>query len=282
MKAAGAPVPAVLPAAENWSKTVMNTPVKPALRGCFVTGTDTEVGKTRVSAGLLRWLARQGVRAAGYKPVAAGMEQDAAGCWFNEDVRVLQQAGSVALPDEQICTVQLRLACAPHVAAGREGRRIHRAQLNAGAQRLARLVDYVVVEGAGGLCVPLGDDWDSADLMADLGLPVILVVGMRLGCINHAVLTAESVRARGLRLAGWVANSVQPSMAFLDENLQTLHALMLQRFQAPCLGVVPHLAVPTADALVGHLDAMALQQIFIPDREFSDLPSGSPMLRMNP
>ena len=124
------------------------------LRGCFVTGTDTEVGKTRVSSGLLRWLARQGVRAGGYKPVAAGMEQDAQGRWFNVDVRVLQQASSVPLEESQICTAQLRLACAPHIAAEREGRSIDRAGLIVGAHRVAAMTERVVVEGAGGLCVP--------------------------------------------------------------------------------------------------------------------------------
>ena len=260
----------------------MDVTVKPVLRGCFVTGTDTEVGKTRITAGLLRWLARQGVRSAGYKPVPAGMEQDADGRWSNEDVRELQAAASVALEADQICGAQFRLACAPHIAAEREGRQIDRTALHAGTHALAPLADRVVVEGAGGLCVPLGDDWDSADLMTDLGLPVVLVVGMRLGCINHALLTAEAVCARGLTLAGWVANSVQPSMAFLDENLQTLHALMQRRFQARCLGVVPHLAVATADAVAEHLDTSALQQIFVPDQESRSLPIGAPAMRVNP
>ena len=242
------------------------------LRGCFVTGTDTEVGKTRVSSGLLRWLARHGVRAVGYKPVAAGMEQDTQGRWFNEDVRVLQQAGSVPLEESQICTAQLRLACAPHIAAEREGRSIDRAGLIVGAHRVAAMTERVVVEGAGGLCVPLGEGWDSADLMADLQLPVVLVVGMRLGCISHALLTAEALRARGLELAGWVANTVQPAMPFFGENLNTLRQEMQRRFQTPCLGVVPHLASPTADAIADSLDSALLHHVFALNQE-----SGSAM-----
>lgn len=259
----------------------MDVTVKPVLRGCFVTGTDTEVGKTRITAGLLRWLARQGVRSAGYKPVAAGMEQDADGRWSNEDVRELQAAASVALEADQICGAQFRLACAPHIAAEREGRQIDRTALHAGTHALAPLADRVVVEGAGGLCVPLGDDWDSADLMTDLGLPVVLVVGMRLGCINHALLTAEAVCARGLTLAGWVANSVQPSMPFFEENLQTLTQQMERRFDAPCLGVVPYLTPLTADAVADNLDSRQLCRVFALDQEPQVSPEANSVKTLN-
>jgi len=241
----------------------------PALRGCFVTGTDTEVGKTRVSAGLLHWLGAQGLRAAGYKPVASGMEPFV-GQWINEDVQTLWAAGWPGVRPEQVGPLQLRTACAPHIAAALEGKTIDFERLHQGARQLAQQVDVLVAEGAGGLCVPLGPDWDSSDLMRALGLPLVLVVGLRLGCINHALLTAEAIRARGLRLGGWVANTLYHDMAFLDENLATLRHEFQRRHQAPCLGVVPRLAsasaVKMAQAAATHLDDAALRTLF-------DLPS---------
>ena len=231
------------------------------MRGCFVTGTDTEVGKTRVSAALLHWLGERGLRCAGYKPVAAGTES-IDGEAVNEDVRALRDAGSVAFTDVEVGPCQFEAACAPHIAAVLEGRTIERAVLLQGARTLAAHVDHLVVEGVGGFCVPLGPDFDSADFAVDLGLPVVLVVGLRLGCINHALLSAEAIRARGLRLAGWVANTVDAGMLHLDENLATLcHELGL-RHQAPCLGVVPRLASPEPAAVAACLDGPALRALF--------------------
>lgn len=231
------------------------------MRGCFVTGTDTEVGKTRVSAALLHWLGTQGLRGAGYKPVAAGTAV-IDGERVNEDVRALRRASSVALTDAEISACQFEAACAPHIAAALEGRTIERAVLLQGASALAARADRLVVEGVGGFCVPLGPGFDSADLSVDLALPVVLVVGLRLGCINHALLSAEAIRTRGLRLAGWVANTVDPAMLQLAENLGTLQHELRRRHLAPCIGVVPRLADPDPAAVAACLDPAALRELF--------------------
>lgn len=231
------------------------------LRGCFVTGTDTEIGKTRVSAALLHWLGQRGLHCAGYKPVAAGTEL-IDGVVVNEDVRALRDAGSVALTDAEVGPCQFEAACAPHIAAALEGRSIDRAALLQGAQALAVRAECLVVEGVGGFCVPLSPDFDSTDFAVDLGLPVLLVVGLRLGCISHALLSAEAIRARGLRLAGWVANTVDAQMLHRDDNLATLRHELGRRHQAPCLGVVPRLASPDPAAVAAHLDDAALRALF--------------------
>ena len=232
-----------------------------SIRGCFVTGTDTEVGKTRISAALLYWLGRQGQRCAGYKPVAAGTEA-VDGEEFNEDVRALRDASSVALTDADVGPCQFKAACAPHIAAALEGRSIERAALLTGARALAARADWLIAEGVGGFCVPLGPEFDSADFALDLGLPVVLVVGLRLGCISHALLSAEAIRARGLRLAGWVANTVDTAMLHPGDNLATLRHELDRRHRAPCLGVVPRLASPAPAAVAAHLDDAALRTLF--------------------
>lgn len=227
-------------------------------KGIFVTGTDTEVGKTRTSAALLHWCAQQGWRSAGFKPVAAGL--DAAG--INEDVQMLRAAGSLALTDAEVGPLQFQAACAPHIAAALEGQTIAMPLLVQKAQALAARAEVLVVEGVGGFCVPLGPDADTADLAVALGYPVILVVGLRLGCISHALLTAEAIRARGLPLAGWIANTVDPQMAHLQANIDTLSHELQRRHQAPCLGVVPRLADASPGAAAAHLDSVALHKIF--------------------
>lgn len=176
------------------------------LHGCFVTGTDTEVGKTRISAALLHWCSQQGWRSAGLKPVAAGTEL-VNGERVNEDVRRLRHASSVSLTDAEVGTYQFDATCAPHIAAALEGRAIDNATLVQAASDLADKSEMLVVEGVGGFCVPLNPQWDTSHLACALGLPVILVIGMRLGCLNHALLTAEAIHARYLRLAGWRAGS---------------------------------------------------------------------------
>lgn len=228
---------------------------------CFVTGTDTEVGKTRVSAGLLHWLGQAGLRAAGYKPVASGMDWHD-GRWSNEDVQTLHAASTADVTLDEVGPCQFRTACAPHIAAEIEGRGIDRAALLQGAQHLAGRSDALVVEGAGGWCIPLGPDWDSADLVQELDLPVVLVVGLRLGCINHALLTAEAVRARGLCLAGWVANTLVPDMPHLARNLDTLHHEFERRFQAPCLAVLPRLDPPSAASVAPFFHPAAVRAVF--------------------
>lgn len=202
--------------------------------GIFVTGTDTGVGKTLVSAALLHVLKWLGRRAVGMKPVAAGAEL-IDGVWSNEDVRLLKAASGVDAPNELVNPYLFRDAIAPHIAAERKGVRIEIPRIVEACEQLARLADWVVVEGAGGFRIPLDHHKDSADLAVALGLPVVLVVGMRLGCLNHALLTAEAIERRGLTLAGWIANRIDPDMAVFDENLAALE----NRLPAPCLGVLP-------------------------------------------
>ncbi|MCL2523882.1 MAG: dethiobiotin synthase [Betaproteobacteria bacterium] len=198
----------------------------------FLTGTDTGIGKTFITCALLRRARQLGFAAAGLKPVASGT--DAAG--RNEDVEAIRAASGVELAREIVNPYCFAAAIAPHLAAAEAGSAIRFAPIIAACQEARQIADFVVVEGVGGFRVPLGADGDSADLAVALGLPLILVVGMRLGCINHALLTAEAIAARGLRLAGWVANRIDPAMARFDANLQTLENLL----PAPLLGVVPH------------------------------------------
>lgn len=216
---------------------------------CFVTGTDTEIGKTLISSALLHALGRQGVRAAGMKPVAAGAEwRD--GAWHNEDADALAAAAPLALPRELTTPYLLRTPAAPHIAAALEGVTIDPAHILDCYARVRQQAQAVVVEGVGGFRVPLTDGFDTADLAQQLALPVILVVGLRLGCISQALLTAEAIAARGLVLAGWVANSVDPAMAHAGDNVAALSA----RLAAPLLGCVPRLAAPAAAAAAACLD----------------------------
>lgn len=209
-------------------------------RAYFLTGTDTEVGKTLAACALLHAAAAQGMRTLGMKPVAAG---------GSEDVDALIAASSVAAPRECVNPYLLLEPLAPHIAARRDGVAIDTAHIARCFGELRGMADFIVVEGVGGFRVPLDDSRDSADLAVSLGLPVILVVGLRLGCINHALLTAETVRARGLRLAGWIANQVDAKMACVQENIAALQA----RLGAPLLGSVPHLAAPDAARVAGML-----------------------------
>ncbi|QHI96530.1 dethiobiotin synthase [Xylophilus rhododendri] len=227
--------------------------------GCFVTGTDTEVGKTRVSAALLHLLGADGSRTAALKPVAAGLEL-IDGRWVNDDVQRLRAAASVKLRDAEVGPCQLRTACAPHVAAAIDDTPISRSALLQAAKALEDRCDWLVVEGVGGFRVPLGPDWDTADLAVDIGLPVILVVGLRLGCINHALLTAETIEARGLRLAGWVGTRIDATMLQPEDTIHTLRQWLQDRHAAPCLGVVPWLDDTAPAAVAAHLDAAALRK----------------------
>lgn len=204
-------------------------------RGFFVVGTDTGVGKTRVAAALLRACGRLGYRCVGMKPVAAGAEFQN-GAWVNEDVALLRAAAGVDAPMEWVNPYLFREAIAPHIAAEHKGVAIDLPRIRQAFEGLAEMADLVVVEGAGGLLVPLSDSKDMADLAVALELPLVLVVGMRLGCLNHALLTWEAIRGRGLRLAGWVANRVVPAMDAYEENL----AALARRLPAPLLAELPH------------------------------------------
>jgi len=211
------------------------------MKGFFITGTDTEIGKTFVTAALTRALAATGKRVAPIKSLAAGQEF-VGGRWVNEDVATLLAAQNLGLSDTDVGPLQFREPCAPHIAARLEGGTIDRDALLAAIRATAAKSDIALVEGVGGFRVPLTDSWDTADLAVDLGLPVILVVGLRLGCINHALLTAEAIRARGLRLAAWVANTADPHQPHVADNLASLQAGL----RAPCLGHIPRLTDPLA------------------------------------
>ncbi|QJE00070.1 dethiobiotin synthase [Massilia forsythiae] len=244
--AAAAPAPAAIPAA-------LAAEGIPTRFACFVAGTDTEIGKTLVSSAILHKLVDQGVRACGMKPIAAGAElRD--GELHNEDAAMLRGAGNVHLPQHITTPFMLREPCAPHIAAALEGVTIEPVPIIAAYAEILGASDATVVEGVGGFCVPFSDDFDSAGLAVQLGLPVILVVGLRLGCISHALLTAEAIVARGLVLAGWVANLADPDMRFVDENVAALQ----QRMPAPLLGRIPRLDQPTAAAAAAFIELAGL------------------------
>lgn len=217
----------------------------------FVTGTDTDVGKTAVCCALLVAASSAGMRTAAVKPVAAGC--DAGG--RNEDAVRLQACMTETLDYDQVNPIALTDAIAPHIAAGRAGKRLQASRL-AGLCRGVMLgdADLVLIEGAGGWRVPINSRETMADLARELGVGVILVVGMRLGCINHALLTAEAIRRDGMQLAAWVANQCGPRMACHEDNVATLR----QMLGAPLLGDLPYIDHWEAKELATHLDISVL------------------------
>lgn len=220
----------------------------------FVTGTDTEIGKTTIAAGLLYAAREAGLTTAAAKPVASGCHKSAAGL-RNEDALALLEQCSVALSYEEVNPLAFAPAIAPHLAAREAGVVLDVSALQGPVQHvLDKAADFTVVEGAGGWRVPLAGQASMSDLVVSLKLPVILVVGVRLGCINHAVLTAEAIAADGLELVGWVANVVDPQTSRLEENLATL----AERLPAPCLGHVPRLKPINAAAVAACLDISLL------------------------
>jgi dethiobiotin synthetase len=198
--------------------------------GYFVTGTGTGVGKTLVSCALLHAFRAGGKLAVGLKPVAAGCEN---GKWA--DVELLAAASNIEAPRELVNPYALVPPIAPHIAAKQVGVQINMTVIRRACFKLQKIADVVIVEGVGGFLVPLNDHQDSADMAKALGLPVVLIVGMQLGCLNYALLTAQAVRATGLPLAGWVANRIELHMASFDENVFALK----QRLGCPLLGVLP-------------------------------------------
>jgi dethiobiotin synthetase len=184
--------------------------------GIFITGTDTGVGKTTVSCALLRKYVAAGWRAVGMKPVAAGGGED------NDDLVALAAAGNVDASLSARCPYAFADAIAPHLAARAAGVAIDLHRIQRSYQELSARADHVVVEGAGGALAPLSDRIDMLDIARALALPVLMVVGLRLGCLNHALLTSLAIRARGLKLVGWIANSIDPAMVCQDENVSTL------------------------------------------------------------
>jgi dethiobiotin synthetase len=218
----------------------------------FITGTDTGVGKTLVSCALLHAFAAQGKRVAGFKPVAAGCDDDD----HNEDALRLRAASSMQATYGQINPYCFPHPIAPHLAARHAGARIDFPRIEASYHELAGQSDEVIVEGAGGFCVPLNEKLDIADMVKQLDLPVILVVGMRLGCINHALLTVRVIADYQLECAGWVANVLEADMPSLQENIETLR----ERIAAPLLGVIPYQEQPDAQVAAAHLQLELLNK----------------------
>ncbi len=222
------------------------------MAGFFVTGTDTEVGKTFISQGLLRALSSHGLNTVGFKPIAAGCERTPEGL-RNEDALALQAASSMPVAYEEVNPIALEPPIAPHVAAAELDIVITPEQVSEGYQHLlAKKPDALLVEGAGGWRLPLGNGRYLSEFAQAENLPVVLVVGMRLGCLNHAILTAEAIANDGLMLLGWVANTVDEQMPYFEQNLATLKAAL----PAPCLGVVPKLNA--ASEVEQHLDVSSL------------------------
>jgi len=220
------------------------------MRGVFVTGTDTGVGKTTVAVGLLRILAGAGLRAVGMKPVASGSVQTDAGL-RNADAMALQAASTLSRPYAQVNPYVFAPPIAPHLAAAEAGVRIELSRIMDAFHALSADADVVVVEGVGGWQVPLCDRVGIPDLAAALALPVILVVGLRLGCLNHALLSTRAIHADGLALAGWVANEIDPDLKRRPGNLATLR----DAIPAPLLGDIPWHAGLEGEAAASCLDA---------------------------
>jgi len=220
-----------------------------AKQSYFITGTDTDAGKTFITAGLLQRASELGLSCFGLKPVAAGCEMSESGL-RNSDALLLQKYSSIQLPYEQVNPVALEPPIAPHIAAQQLGKQLSADRL-AGLCRgaMMRSADLVLIEGAGGWRVPLNTRETLADVAKQLNCKVILVVAMRLGCINHALLSAEAIRRDGLELVGWVANTVSPGMSCYAENLATLK----QMLPAPLLGEVGFQEQPLAENISASL-----------------------------
>lgn len=210
----------------------MNNP-----KGFFVTGTDTEVGKTLVAGALILKLREKGIKVIGFKPVVAGTYTNPKGEVLNEDIETLRIASNLNSGELDICPYLLHRPAAPHLVAIQQGLPLKIDVMAKAFQNIQKHADFVVVEGAGGLIIPLNDQEDLSSFAKEIDLPIILVVGMKLGCINHALLTYEAIKVRNLKIAGWVANSLSEEMPLLQENLQTLRT----RISAPFLGCVPPL-----------------------------------------
>jgi dethiobiotin synthetase len=221
-------------------------------RGIFVTGTDTGVGKTVMACALIHSLRARGLQVHPFKPVAAGaVERD--GEWINEDtLDLLTAAGLDRSRARAVTPILLREPVAPHIAARREGRAIAIETIEQAFREIQG--SFAVVEGVGGFAVPLGDGVDTMELARRLRLPVVMVVGLRLGCLNHAILTAQAISASGLPMAGWIANAIDPTMTVADENVAALES----RLGAPLLGRAPHRAKPDPRELAALLDVSPL------------------------
>ena len=226
---------------------------KPA--GFFITGTDTEIGKTLVAGALILKLRDQGINALGFKPVAAGTYQDLQGNILNEDIETLRIAANLE-PDQNITSPYVfEMPIAPHLAAEKLGKRLDLDTMLDTYEKVSSQTNCIIVEGAGGFLIPLNETENLSDLVQKLKLPVIMVVGMRLGCINHALLTYEAILSRQITIAGWVANSLSSEMPFLQENIKTLQT----KIQASFLGSIPPLPIDLQKPKQGPYSIEALQ-----------------------
>ena len=220
-------------------------------RGIFIVGTDTGVGKTLAACAILHLCEKQGLRAVGMKPVAAGFSPDEK---ISEDARLLMKASNIRADLRDVNPISLASPIAPHIAAVRENAKMEWAAIESAYRRLAAAADFVVVEGVGGLKTPLrfnsdADDFDASQMAKRFGLPIALVVGIRLGCLNHAILTAESIAACGLHLAGWIGVRVDSRMEAAEENIASLSRLI----PAPNWGIIPYLSPPIFSAAADFL-----------------------------
>lgn len=216
----------------------------------FVAGTDTDAGKTIVAAGLLAAANCRGLSTMGLKPIAAGCKRTDEGL-RNSDALLLQTTASIKLPYEQVNPFTFEAAIAPHIAAINEKRMLSADRISAMCRgSLMQSADFAIVEGAGGWRVPLNQRETMAHIPKQLNIPVIMVVGMKLGCINHALLTAESIARDGLYLAGWVANKIDPEMSCYDENVATIDAML----RAPLIAEIPFLDEPLPENVASFID----------------------------
>ena len=205
--------------------------------GLYVTGTDTEVGKTLVSGALILKLREHSIQAIGFKPVVAGTYENENGTVLNEDLETLRMASCLAPGQLDLCPYVLDTPAAPHLVAAKDGVQLDLIVMLQAFSEVQKQCNYVVVEGAGGFLTPVNDHHDLGNFAQQIDLPVILVVGMKLGCINHALLTQEAIKARNLRIAGWIANCPSGEMPLLQENIATLKSKMV----TPFLGLIPPL-----------------------------------------
>ncbi|GLR64987.1 dethiobiotin synthase [Marinospirillum insulare] len=220
----------------------------------FLTGTDTDAGKTTMAAGLLYLAQKQQLSTLGMKPIASGSEVNTQGL-RNSDALALMAQSSIKRPYQEVNPYAFVPAIAPHIAAKEAGIELKVSDLYKAAQIiLHQQADFTLIEGAGGWRVPINNQAFLSDLAIALNLPVILVVGVKLGCINHALLTAQAISSDGLKLAGWVANVIDPNCARLKEVLATLK----KQISAPCLGQVPYLEEPSAEKVASYLSINTL------------------------
>ncbi|MGD8784072.1 MAG: dethiobiotin synthase [Thioalkalispiraceae bacterium] len=211
-------------------------------KGVFITGTDTEIGKTLVSCLLIDALVQEGNQVIGMKPIASGAEK-VNGRLQNEDAIHLMRHSNIEMPYSSVNPYCFQPPIAPHIAARQNGQQIEIAMIQRAYKNLAQEADWVIVEGVGGWKVPINNEEMVSDLASGLDLPIIMVVGMKLGCINHALLTASAIRANGNRLIGWVANQLSLQMPVYKENLQALQNLL----QCPLIAEIPYLQDDQSD-----------------------------------